>query len=123
MSVPTSFRALLPKSRCAGWVLVGLFALVMVGSPLVASADTADSEDTADTADTADSGDDGSSASGGDDTAGGSDSAFDDGYQGWGPAELAGEKGGCLFVSQSAAYLGLLLWAGTWKRRREAGRS
>jgi hypothetical protein len=47
------------------------------------------------------------------------DSAVDDGYQGWGPVELAGEKGGCFVVSQSAAYLGLLLWVGAWRTRRQ----
>ena len=47
------------------------------------------------------------------------DSAVDDGYQGWGPVELAGEKGGCFVVSQSAAYMGLLLWVGAWRTRRK----
>ena len=97
-------------------VRTGLCALVLCAAPtsaLNAYADTGDGG--ADTGDAGDSGDGGSTlnpsdtGSGGDASDTGSGSV-DNGFQGDGPAELAGEQGGgCPMVSQSAALLGVFL--------------
>ncbi len=139
----SSLRApLAPQSirRAGGAVVASLGMALLVGGtvlPSAAEAGVLDFFSTDSVSSDADDGTTGSSeetsagttteettgteeASNGDDTG---SSEFDNGFQGMGPAELAGEKGGgCAIVSQSSAVFAMFLLGGTAGilRRRES---
>ncbi len=114
-------RPHITAALCAAVLSVGVVSL-----PAPALGD-APSQDEGDTAESGDSGDDGTTGTTGTTEEGSDDESFefDDGFQGSGPAELAGEEGGgCGLVAESVAGFGFLglLGLGATRRRESASR-